>query len=228
MATGNTIRTEVLPMFKIPSTDTSWDAQILILTNRAMGIMATEPVFTLIEQSVSLSGSTRKYALAAGTVRVEDCHLDGKSYGLRRATEEEVYRYGQITITGEPRYFWEENESIFVHPMPNTTYTLYVMAKGAPPSLAALGDTLYQYGTTALAPAYVQAIPYFVTWWLAASMKGDYTDLKNECKEAWSGLLTKAWDIDKARRRRRYGGRIQKRGRSVGPRILTGTVLDEL
>jgi hypothetical protein len=220
--TGDDVKAAVLRKLKRPSDDDSLDDDILALVNEAYGIMATEPAFAA-EQTLAFAAGDKYKALEAGTVRVREAYINGEPQGLRRVNDSEIYRYGSLNTTGKPRMFWEENERLYVYPTPEASYTIKAVAEGAVTALANLAATL------AVAPAYAQCAHWYVTWQLAAPEKGDLQALANECKENWAALIEKAWEIDRARRRRKYGGPIPQRTRSrVGPRILTNTVLDDL
>lgn len=201
--TGAEVMAEVLANFHLASTDTIYDAQGLTQINRALSIISAKGFNTAIEQTVALTSATRRYTLAAGTVKVTDAYIDGRSYGLVRIAEEDIYRYSELALTGEPWGYWEEttgaDSKIVVHPMPNGDYKLNVRSTGPLTPLTALTDTVD-------APdAYVIAIPEFVTWRIAATEK-DYAHLVATYSANWSGLLDQAVEQDKAKNRRKFGG----------------------
>jgi hypothetical protein len=216
--TGDDIKAEFFENMRIDS-NTDYDTQILRQINRALDIIATEPLATIAETAVSLTASTRVYAMPAGVTSIKDCYISGYPTGLRRINPHEAYAFSQTTITGLPQFFWEDNENICVHPMPDQAYTLYVMATGAIDHPTALSDTINlrnaivgppAIAATALAPAYCIAIPEFVTWRILGKEKGDYADVAAEAKANWGDLLKKAWDLDRARFARRFSGPIRR------------------
>lgn len=218
--TGSDIKSEFFEALK-EDENTDYDTAILRQINRALDIIAGEPVATLAEQEISITASGRVYALPSGVTRVRDVYISGYPQGLRRMNPHDAYAAAQTGTTGTPLYYWEENENILFHPMPNASYTAYVLCEGAIPHLSALTDTLNlraavvgppAVAATALAPAYCIAIPEFVKWRLLSLEKADYQRAADEAKENWGALVEKAWNLDRVRFAKRFSGPIRSRG----------------